>query len=49
MLDAILGHRGWRRSSSSNLSCQADMVPFYERWRFEDSTGRSVLTRRTAR
>jgi hypothetical protein len=31
------------------LGCEADTVPFYERWGFEDATGRSVLTRRTAR
>jgi GNAT superfamily N-acetyltransferase len=49
LLDAILEHPRLAAVELVELSCQADMVPFYERWGFEDSTGRSVLMRRTAR
>jgi hypothetical protein len=48
LLDAILGHPRLAGVELA-LSCEADMVPFYERWGFEDAAGRSVLMRRTAR
>ena len=47
LMDAIVNHPKVRDARSIELVCQPDLVPFYSRWGFTDSVGRSRLMRRT--
>jgi predicted GNAT family N-acyltransferase len=48
IMDAVLQHPWVADVKSTELVCQPDLVPFYQRWGFSDQVGQSRLLRRTA-
>jgi GNAT superfamily N-acetyltransferase len=48
LLDEVLGIAEVRRAASIELVCQPELIPFYQRWGFTDSVGRSRLMRRAS-
>jgi GNAT superfamily N-acetyltransferase len=48
LMESICSHRTLRGVASIELVCQPELVPFYRKWGFSDSVGRSLLLRRTS-
>ena len=48
IMDAVLQHPWVAGVKSTELVCQPDLIPFYQRWGFSDQVDQSRLLRRTA-
>ena len=47
LMDAVVSHPRLLAVRSVELVCQPELVEFYEKWKFTDAVGRSLLMRRT--